>query len=107
MQHRDLWWPSCSTSAQAGTTRAGLFQFVSIAFCPGTRHHWKESGSNHFASSFQIFTHIYKIPNKPPEQLLLFQHLFTGDYFGVLLFDCVQYAHVSLLLMGPEQDTEL
>jgi len=34
-----------------------VFQFVRTASCPGTEHHWKESGSVHFAPFLWVQNH--------------------------------------------------
>ena len=40
-------------------------QFVPIAPCPVTGHHWKELGPILLTPTFQIFVSIYKVPSQP------------------------------------------
>ena len=44
-------------------TELPLLQFVPIAPCPVTGHHWKESGPILLTPTLQIFIGIYKIPH--------------------------------------------
>lgn len=39
-----------------------VFQFVPMAACSGSGHHWKDSGSAFFAPSLQVFVGINEIP---------------------------------------------
>ena len=40
-------------------------QFVPVAPCPVTGHHWKESGPILLTPTLQIFISIYKVPSQP------------------------------------------
>ncbi|GAB0205150.1 long-chain fatty acid transport protein 6-like [Grus japonensis] len=42
-----------------------VFQFVPIASCPVTRHHWKQPGSVIFTPCLQVFAHSNLIPLEP------------------------------------------
>jgi len=42
-----------------------LLQFVPVAPCPVTGHHWKESGPILLTPTLQIFISIYKVPSQP------------------------------------------
>ena len=41
------------------------FQFVPIAPCPVTGHHWKEFGPILLTPTLEIFISIYKVPSQP------------------------------------------
>lgn len=59
--------------------QALVFQIVSTAFCPVTRHQWKSL----FAPSLEVFIHIDEVPPESvllqDEQSQLSQPLLTGD----------------------------
>jgi len=42
-----------------------VLQFVPVAPCPVTGHHWKESGPVLLTPTLQIFISIYKVPFQP------------------------------------------
>ena len=53
-----------------------VLQFVPIAPCPVTGHHWKELGTILLTPTLQIFVSIYKVPSQP--SLLQDGELFKG-----------------------------
>ena len=64
-------------------TELPLLQFVPVAPCPVTGHHWKESGPVLLTPTLQIFICIDKVPSQPSllqaEQAQLPQPFLTGD----------------------------
>ena len=46
-------------------TELPMLQFVPIAPCPVSGHHWKESGPILLTPTLQIFVGIYKVPSQP------------------------------------------
>ena len=62
-----------------------MLQFVPIAPCPVTGHHWKEFGPILLTPTLQIFLGIYKVPSQPSllqaEQVQLPQPLLVGEKF--------------------------
>ena len=60
-----------------------LLQFVPVAPCPVTGHHWKESGPILLTPTLQIFVGIYKVPSQPSllqaEQAQFPQPLLVGE----------------------------
>ena len=64
-------------------TELPVLQFVPVAPCPVTGHHWKESGPVLLTPTLQIFTGISKVPSQPSllqaEQAQLPQPFLVGE----------------------------
>ena len=78
-----------------------------FASCPGTEQHWKEPGSNLFASSFQVFLYIDEIPpwafsrlNSASSLSFSLQERFSSLLVINPLLDSVQHVHVSLVFIA-------
>lgn len=98
-----------------------VLQFVPIASCPVTGHHWKEPGSTFFTpfncKECGIPSGIYTVWSYPPEPSLLHaeqSHLSQPSVTGEVLqslsspsLSSPQYVHVSPLLRTPELNTSL
>ena len=72
-----------------------VFQFMPIASCLGTEHHWKEPGSILFTSSLQEFIHIDEISLN-----LLFSRLKSPSFLNFSIQERCSSPFIILVKMG-------